>query len=225
MFEWNENNVSGDKKIGSWRSTNISTDTRNIKKGDLFVALKGRNFDGHNFLSEAFAKGAVAAIVSEGEYKNFPLVVVKDTLKALQNMASYYIRNVLINTKVIAVTGSVGKTTTKDMLYWVLSQCGVSHANNGNLNNNVGLPLTILKAPQNCEYLILEMGMSKSGEIKELSKISNPDIAVITNVEHAHTANFFSLLDIARAKLEVLHGMKNDGILVLNRDHQYYNYL
>lgn len=231
MFKWNTNNIidaTGGRDVNgcNWiHSSNISTDTRSIKKGDLFIALKGKNFDGHNFLHEAFLKGAVAAIVSEGKYKSFPLMIVQDTLKALHDMASYYIRNVLIDAKVIAVTGSVGKTTTKDMLHTVLSQYGVSHASEGNLNNNIGLPLTILKAPKNCQYLILEMGMNKAGEIKELSKISNPNIAVITNIEPAHTENFSSLFDVAQAKLEILYGMKNDGTLVLSRDNKYYDYL
>ncbi|WP_425386119.1 UDP-N-acetylmuramoyl-tripeptide--D-alanyl-D-alanine ligase [Wolbachia endosymbiont (group A) of Barypeithes pellucidus] len=231
MFKWSTNNIidaTGGRDVNgcNWiHSSNISTDTRSIKKGDLFIALKGKNFDGHNFLHEAFLKGAVAAIVSEGKYKNFPLVIVQDTLKALHDMASYYIRNVLVDAKVIAITGSVGKTTTRDMLHTVLSQYGVSHANEGNLNNNIGLPLTILKAPKNCQYLILEMGMNKAGEIKELSKISNPNIAVITNIEPAHTENFSSLFDVAQAKLEILYGMKNNGTLILNRDNKYYDYL
>lgn len=232
MFKWNANNIidaTGGRKVGScdWvHSLNISTDTRSIKKGDVFIALKGKNFDGHGFLHEAFSKGAAAAVViSEGKYGNLPLIVVQDTLKALHDMASYYIRNVLVSAKVIAITGSVGKTTTKDMLHTVLSQYGVSHVNEGNLNNDIGLPLTILKAPENCQYLILEMGMNKAGEIKELSKISNPDIAIITNVEPAHVENFPSLLDIAQAKLEILYGMKNNGTLVLNRDNKYYDYL
>ncbi len=231
MFKWNTNNIidaTGGRDVNgcNWiHSSNISTDTRSIKKGDLFIALKGKNFDGHNFLHEAFLKGAVAAIVSEGKYKNFPLIIVQDTLKALHGMASYYIRNVLVDAKVIAITGSVGKTTTKDMLHTVLSQYGVSHANEGNLNNNIGLPLTILKAPKNCQYLILEMGMNKAGEIKELSKISNPNIVVITNIEPAHTENFSSLFDVAQAKLEILYGMKNNGTLVLSRDNKYYDYL
>ncbi len=231
MFEWNINNIidaTGGTDVNgcNWiHSSNISTDTRSVKKGDLFIALKGKNFDGHNFLHEAFLKGAAAAIVSEGKYKNFPLIIVQDTLKALHGMASYYIRNVLVDAKVIAITGSVGKTTTKDMLHTVLSQYGVSHANEGNLNNNIGLPLTILKAPKNCQYLILEMGMNKVGEIKELSKISNPNIAVITNIEPAHTENFSSLFDVAQAKLEILYGTKNNGTLVLNRDNKYYDYL
>lgn len=231
MFEWNINNIidaAGGTDVNgcNWiHSSNISTDTRSVKKGDLFIALKGKNFDGHNFLHEAFLKGAAAAIVSEGKYKNFPLIIVQDTLKALHGMASYYIRNVLVDAKVIAITGSVGKTTTKDMLHTVLSQYGVSHANEGNLNNNIGLPLTILKAPKNCQYLILEMGMNKVGEIKELSKISNPNIAVITNIEPAHTENFSSLFDVAQAKLEILYGTKNNGTLVLNRDNKYYDYL
>ncbi|WP_353281525.1 UDP-N-acetylmuramoyl-tripeptide--D-alanyl-D-alanine ligase [Wolbachia endosymbiont (group A) of Andrena trimmerana] len=231
MFKWNTNNIidaTGGRGVNgcNWtHSSNISTDTRSIKKGDLFIALKGKNFDGHNFLHEAFLKGAAAAIVSEGKYKNFPLIIVQDTLKALHDMASYYIRNILVDAKIIAITGSVGKTTTKDMLHTVLSQYGVSHANKGNLNNNIGLPLTILKAPKNCQYLILEMGMNKAGEIKELSKISNPNIAVITNIEPAHTENFSSLFDVAQAKLEILYGMKSNGTLVLNRDNKYYDYL
>ncbi|WP_353278066.1 UDP-N-acetylmuramoyl-tripeptide--D-alanyl-D-alanine ligase [Wolbachia endosymbiont (group A) of Agelastica alni] len=231
MFKWSTNNIidaTGGTDVNGYNwihSSNISTDTRSIKKGDLFIALKGKNFDGHNFLHEAFLKGAVTAIVSEGKYKDFPLIIVQDTLKALHDMASYYIRNVLVDAKVIAITGSVGKTTTKDMLHTVLSQYGVSHANEGNLNNNIGLPLTILKAPKNCQYLILEMGMNKVGEIKELSKISNPNIAVITNIEPAHTENFSSLFDVAQAKLEILYGTKNNGTLVLNRDNKYYDYL
>lgn len=231
MFKWNANNIicaNGGRKVGScnWvHSSNISTDTRSIKKGDVFIALKGKNFDGHVFLHEAFLKGAVAAVVSEGKYRNLPLIVVQDTLKALHDMASYYIRNVLVNAKVIAITGSVGKTTTKDMLHTVLSQYGVPHVNEGNLNNNIGLPLTVLKGPESCQYLILEVGMNKACEIKELSKISNPNIAVITNVEPAHVENFSLLLDIAQAKLEILYGMKNNGTLVLNRDNKYYDYL
>ncbi len=228
MFEWNTNNIidaTGGRGKSGCHNLNISTDTRNIKKGDLFIALKGKNFDGHDFLHEAFLKGAAAAVVSEDKYRNLPVIVVQDTLKALHDMASYYIRNVLVNAEVIAITGSVGKTTTKDMLHTVLSQYGVSHVNDGNLNNNIGLPLTILKAPENCLYLILEMGMNKAGEIKELSKISNPNIAVITNIEPVHVENFSSLFDIAQAKLEILYGVKNNGTLILNKDNKYYDYL
>ncbi|WCR53775.1 MAG: UDP-N-acetylmuramoyl-tripeptide--D-alanyl-D-alanine ligase [Wolbachia endosymbiont of Ctenocephalides orientis wCori] len=218
MFKWSVNDIidaTGGRKMGNcnWtHSPNISIDTRNIKKGDIFIAIKGQNFDGHDFLHEAFSKGAVVAIVSKNKYehKEYPLIVTNNTLEALHNLASYYIKNALVNAKIIAITGSVGKTTTKDMLYAVLSQHGISHTNEGNLNNNIGLPLTILKAPINCQYLILEMGMNKAGEIKELSEISNPDIAVITNIEPAHAENFSSTLDIAKAKLEVLHGMKNN---------------
>ena len=228
MFLWNEKHVfdaTGGKIIGEWYSANISIDTRQIKKGDLFIAIKGKNFDGHNFLYEAFKKGAVAAIVNDEGCKDFPLIVVDDTLKALQNMAAYYIKHILVNTKVISITGSIGKTTTKDMLHTVLSQYGISYSTIGNFNNHIGLPLTVLGAPQSCEYLILEMGMSRSGEIRELSKISTPDIAVITNIEHAHTANFSSLIDIAQAKLEILHGMKSNGVLILNKDSKCYEYL
>ncbi len=231
MFKWNASNIidatnGREESSCNWmHSSNISIDTRSIKKGDIFIALKGKNFDGHDFLHDAFLKGATVAIVSENKYKNFPLIIVQDTFKALHDMASYYVRNVLANAKIIAITGSIGKTTTKDMLHIVLSQYGVSYVTEGNLNNNIGLPLTVLRAPENCQYLILEMAMNKVGEIKKLSKISNPDIAIITNVEPAHVENFSSLFDIAQAKLEVLHGMKTKGTLVLNKDNKYYNYL
>ncbi|XP_065203006.1 UDP-N-acetylmuramoyl-tripeptide--D-alanyl-D-alanine ligase-like [Planococcus citri] len=227
-FQWNEKHAeiaTNGTKTGNWSSTRISIDSKNIKKGDLFVALKGRHFDGHDFLNEAFAKGAVAAIVSEPKNTNYPLVIVEDTLQALQHMASFCIKHILLDTKIIAVTGSVGKTTTKDMLHSTLSQFGVSHTNRGNFNNHIGLPLTILSAPRNCQYLVLEMGMSEKGEIQRLSDISKPDIAVITNIEHAHSANFHSLFDIARAKLEILYGIKPNGTIILNKDNQYYDYL
>lgn len=231
MFKWSINNIikaTGGKEIGdcNWKhGPNVSIDTRSIKKGDLFIAIKGQNFDGHDFLHEAFSKGAVAAIVSRCKYREYPLIITKDTLKALHDMVTYYVKNALIDVKIIAITGSVGKTTTKDMLHAVLSQCGISHTNEGNLNNYIGLPLTVLKTPINCQYLILEMGMNRPGEIKELSEISNPDIAVITNIESAHAENFPSILDIAKAKLEVLYGMKNNSTLILNRDNDYYDYL
>ncbi|QKX00951.1 UDP-N-acetylmuramoyl-tripeptide--D-alanyl-D-alanine ligase [Wolbachia endosymbiont of Dipetalonema caudispina] len=231
MFKWNISNIinaTNGKKEGNCNriySSNISIDTRSIKKGDIFIALKGKNFDGHDFLHEAFSKGATLAIVNRNKYRSFPLILVQDTSKALCDIASYYIKNVLTKTKVIAITGSIGKTTTKDMLYTVLSQYGVSHANEGNLNNNVGLPLTVLKAPENCQYLILEMGMNKVDEIKELSKISNPDIAIITNIEPNHIENFSSIFDIAQAKLEILYGMKTKSTLILNKDNKYYDYL
>ncbi|CAG5057242.1 unnamed protein product [Parnassius apollo] len=111
------------------------------------------------------------------------------------------------------------------MLHTVLSQYGLSHANKGNLNINIGLPLKILNAPKNCQYLILEMGMNKADEIKDLPKISNPNIAVITNIKPAHTEKFSSLFDVAQAKLEILYGIKSNGTLFLNRDNKYYDYL
>ncbi|OEY86508.1 UDP-N-acetylmuramoylalanyl-D-glutamate--2,6-diaminopimelate ligase [Wolbachia pipientis] len=226
MFQWNEThlyNATNGKTIGSWSSSSVSTDTRNIKRGDLFIAIKGTNFDGHDFVHEAFAKGAAAAVVSRENIKVFPMVVVTDTLKALHNMASYYIKH--LQAIVIAITGSVGKTTTKDMLYTVLSKCGISYANIGNFNNHIGLPLTILSTPANCEYLILEMGTSNKGEIAKLSKISNPNIAVITNIGYAHIANFPDVYALAQAKLEILHGIASNGILLLNHDDRYYDYL
>ncbi|QXK91867.1 UDP-N-acetylmuramoyl-tripeptide--D-alanyl-D-alanine ligase [Neoehrlichia mikurensis] len=230
MFYWDSQNIVniiGGKAIGNkWICYGkISIDTRTLNSGDIFVAIKGKNFDGHDFIDEAFRKGAVAAIVDYRYtiYTNYSLIVVHNVLNALQSMASFYLK--YLNAKVIAITGSIGKTTMKCMLQQVLSHYGNVYSDKGNFNNHIGMPLCALNAPYNSKFVILEMGMSNFGEIALLSKIASPDVSIITHITPAHLASFSSLEDIAVAKSEIFYHMKDNGIVILNYDNSYYNKL
>ena len=204
------------------------TDTRNIKENDVYVAIKGENFDGNDFYIDALDKGASICILEksvdvEDTYKNKTILVVENSIKALQELARYKISK--FNGKVIAVTGSVGKTSTKDMIYSVVSTKYNTLRNIGNKNNHLGLPLTIL-SHTNEEVMILEMGMNNFKEISLLTNIAKPDIAVITNIGTAHIGNLGSRENILKAKLEIIEGLKKDGKLIINNDndmlHNYY---
>ena len=200
--------------------TGVSQDSRTTQPNELFVPLNiGYRFDGHDFVQDAFAKGAAASLWQQDRPhppKDRPLIIVPDTLKALHNMARAYRQQ--LSVKVIGVTGSNGKTTTKDMLTSILSKWGKVHYTEGNLNNHVGLPMTILEADEDAEWMVLEMGMSGRGEIELLSKIANPDAAVITNIGEAHLLQLGSRLEIAKAKLEIIAGMKSNGVLIYPGD-------
>lgn len=193
----------------------VSTDTRTLQKGEVYFALKGKNYNGHEFISVAEKKGASAVVCSE-EIKNcsIPILKVDDTLKALQKLASYY-RNKL-KIKVIAVTGSNGKTTTKNMIATVLSHKYKVFFTDRNFNNEIGLPKSILDIDETYDCAVLEMGMNNFGEISLLSKIAKPDIAVITNIGKAHIGNLGSQENILSAKLEILDGLKSSGTIILN---------
>lgn len=199
---------------------NVSTDSRSIKHGDIFVPLTGERFDGHSFIFVAQENGAAAAFWQESvpipDNLQLPLIIVDDTLLALQSLAKYY-RN-KINPKVIGVTGSNGKTTTKDLISSILTTSYKVHKTKGNLNNHIGVPLTILSMPDDTETLIVEMGMSNTGEIELLSEIAQPDIAVITNIGESHLEYLGTREKIAEAKLEILKGLKQDGTIILNGD-------
>ncbi|MBM7540476.1 UDP-N-acetylmuramoyl-tripeptide--D-alanyl-D-alanine ligase [Amphibacillus cookii] len=200
----------------------VGTDTRNDLASLLFVPLKGPAFDGHDYLKEAIEKGAVAALWQRNKPRpagipdQFPLIIVNDTLQALQELALAYRK--WINPKVIAITGSNGKTTTKDIMASICNQCYQIHFTKGNLNNHIGVPLTILSMPVETEVLILEMGMNHFGEIERLSNIAIPDIAVITNIGESHIENLGSREGIAQAKLEITSGLKKDGLLIYDGD-------
>ncbi|MCX5749098.1 MAG: UDP-N-acetylmuramoyl-tripeptide--D-alanyl-D-alanine ligase [Candidatus Saganbacteria bacterium] len=204
--------------------TGISTDTRTIKKGSLFIALIGDTHDGHNFINEAFRKGASAAIVSRPVNK-IPrgkiTIKVFDALKALQDIAHFH-RN-KFKAKIIAVTGSSGKTTTKDMISSVLSQAGTTLKTKENLNNEIGVPLTLLMLAKKHRFAVIEMGMQGLGEIGFLSKITSPDIAVITNTGKAHLGKLKTRKNIAKAKAEVLGYLSKTGRAILNRDDDYFD--
>lgn len=200
----------------------VTTDSRNESAQSLFIPIAGENFDGHEYIKEAFNNGAVAALWNKEKELpaflpiDFPVFFVEDTLKALQQLASAY--RDMINPIVIGITGSNGKTTTKDMMAAVTKAAFKTHYTKGNLNNHIGLPLTILSMPNDTEVLILEMGMNHFGEIESLSKIAKPDYAVITNIGESHIEYLGSREGITKAKLEITKGMKGNSKLLIDGD-------
>ena len=201
------------------RLNGVSTDTRTIAPGDLFVALVGPNFDGHNFLPQAIAKGATGGLLSHKIETALPHVRVVDTRLALGQFAAFWRRQFKI--PVVAVTGSNGKTTVKEMIGSILAQTGPVCVTRGNLNNDIGLPLTLLRLRKQDRSAVIEMGMNHRGEIDYLSKLTEPTVAVITNAAEAHLAGLGSLEQVARAKGEIFSGLAPDGLAVLNADDPY----
>ncbi len=199
-------------------------DTREIKKGDIFISIKPESgTDGTKYIIEAFEKGATGCLteyeLSEEiiqKYKEKTIIKVKDTIKAIQKLAEY--KRSLYDIPVIGITGSVGKTTTKEMIGVVLSQKYKTAKNRGNYNNHIGVPLTILEWEDDIEVAIVEMGMNHLGEISELTNIAKPTIAAITNVGTAHIGLLGSRENILKAKLEILEGLPEDGTVVINND-------
>lgn len=197
----------------------ICTDTRSIEKGNLFIPLIGENFNGHKFIDQAIDNGASSALWNKDEALpdiDFPFILVEDTLKAMQNLAHSYLEEV--SPKVIGITGSNGKTSTKDILASLLKTQYKTHKTRANLNNGIGLPLTILAMDEDTEMLVLEMGMDNFGQIKLLTKIAPPDAAVITNIGTAHLEGLKTAENIARAKLEILAGLKVDKLFLYYGD-------
>ena len=197
---------------------NITSDTRNISPNCIFFALKGPNFNGNNFVSEALNKGASYAVIddesAEIKHKTF---LVEDVLTTLQDLANYH-RN-QFNIPVIGITGTNGKTTTKELLGEVLNAKYTTLVTEGNLNNHIGVPLTLLKLRSNHEMAVIEMGASKIGDIKELVEIANPNYGIITNIGKAHLEGFGSADNIRKTKLELYDYIKtNDGTLIYNCD-------
>ena len=194
----------------------FSQDSRQMKNGGMYIPLKGERFDGHNFIESAFQTGA-QAIISEKDvkYEDKIVIKVKDTYQALKDMASYLRNHRPV--KVVGVTGSVGKTSTRDMVYSVVKQKYKTLKTEGNYNNEIGLPLTILRYHDE-EILVLEMGMNHLQEMSRLSMIARPDIACITNVGTAHIGELGSRENILKAKLEITDGMKEGSPLIINQD-------
>ena len=201
----------------------FSKDTRLVKENDVYVGLKGESFDGNMLYEQALEKGAKVCILQDidindevkTKYIDRAIVIVKDTVKALQQLAAY--KRSLYNIPVIAVTGSVGKTSVKDIIYHVVKSQYKTLATVGNLNNHLGVPLTILGLDDH-KALVVEMGMNHSGEIHLLSNIAKPTISVITNIGTAHIGNLGSREGILNAKLEILDGLKENGVLIINKD-------
>lgn len=197
----------------------VSTDTRTIKSGELFIALKGNNFDGHNFIKDAFRKGAVAVIAKKGFKQRMAdgiVIRVNDTLKALGDIAKFWRSK--FNVKVVDITGSNGKTTTKELIAGVLSQKFNVLATEGNLNNLIGVPQMIFKLSDEHEFAVFELGTSRFGEIARLSEITAPSIGVITCIAPAHIEFFKSLQGVLREKIQLGRYLKDDGLLIYNGD-------
>ncbi|MBP1992798.1 UDP-N-acetylmuramoyl-tripeptide--D-alanyl-D-alanine ligase [Paenibacillus eucommiae] len=197
----------------------VSTDTRTIQAGNLFIPLIGDHYDGHAYASEAHSLGA-AAVLWQADRPNppegMPLILVGNTLKALQQLAQAYRRE--LDVRIIGITGSNGKTTTKDLVASVLSTRYQVHKTKGNLNNHIGLPLTLLQLAESTEFAVLEMGMSGRGEIALLSELAEPEAVIITMIGEAHMLQLGSREEIARAKTEIMSGLQPGGVLIYNGD-------
>lgn len=209
---------------GDWPANGVSIDSRTLAAGDLFIALHGPNHDGHDHVAAALAAGAAGALVAripEGIAASDPrLVKVADTMAALVALARA--ARARSSAKIVAVTGSVGKTSTKEALRLALSAQGKTSASKGNLNNAIGTPLSLARMPANCAYGIFEAGMNHSGELSVLAELLRPHVAVITNVEPVHIEQFESVEAIADAKAELLTGIVPGGAAVLPRDNRHY---
>jgi len=193
----------------------VSSDTRDLPKGCLFVALKGDRFDGHDFVEKAIAAGAVAA-VTERQIGTLPCLVVEDTGRALLDIGAFYRQK--FSPILVGITGSVGKTTTKEMVACVLASQYETLKTQGNLNNEIGMPKTLIRLETQHEAAVIEMGMSHFGEISRLSRAARPTIGVITNIGYSHIENLKTQEGILQAKLEILDGMEEDAPLVVNGD-------
>lgn len=200
--------------------TSVSTDSRTIKAGDCFFAIPGDNFDGHDYVTDAFAKGAVCAVISKdideeksaGKY----LLKVEDTIKALGGLAREYRRRA--GYKVVAITGSAGKTSTRQIIYHTLSNRFQVYQSPKSFNNQIGLPLTLLGAGSDVQIVIAELGSNHPGEISYLTRIAEPDIAVVTNVHPAHLEGFGDLQTIIQEKSSISEGLRPEGVLIINAD-------
>ncbi len=216
--------VKGDK---NFQIRSISIDSRSIKKGDLFIAIKGENFDGHDFIGNAIKNGASGIILSSlsPDTQNSVSVIIKvgDTLKALQDLAKYYRGK--FDIPIVGITGSNGKTTVKDMTESILSQKLRITGTIGNYNNQVGVPLTVFRLSKDSEVGIFETGISSYTEMENLGEIICPDIAVITNINIAHMQYFKTVKNLVNAKAKLLDFVPKEGVAILNADDKYFSFL
>jgi len=209
--------ATGGKATAGFEATGVSIDTRTLKPGEVYLALKGDSLDGHDYVGAAFKAGASGAIVREGfATSGGPLIAVADTMKALESLGQA--GRARAKAKIIAVTGSAGKTGTKEMLATVLSAAGKTHASKKSFNNHWGVPLSLANLPPDAAFGVFEMGMNHAGEIEKLAAQVKPHIAIITTIEPVHIENFANIEGIADAKAEIFSGMAANGIAILNLD-------
>ncbi len=218
--------AAGGASAANWAATGVSIDSRTLAAGDLFVALRGPSHDGHDFVAAAFARGAAAAMVDR-EIPGLPvaaaLLRVDDTLAALAALGDF--ARTRSDARIVAVTGSVGKTGTKEALRLALGACAPAFASAGSLNNHWGVPLSLARMPPGVAYGVFELGMNHPGEIAALSRLARPHVALITTVEPVHLGFFHSLEALADAKAEIFLGLEPGGAAVLNRDNPQYRRL
>ncbi|MDZ7712518.1 MAG: UDP-N-acetylmuramoylalanyl-D-glutamyl-2,6-diaminopimelate--D-alanyl-D-alanine ligase [Rhodovibrio sp.] len=215
--------ATGGAATGDWTATGVSIDTRTLAPGDLFVALRGPSFDGHRFAADALAKGAAAAMIDHAP-DDLPAdagtLRVEDTQQGLEALGAA--GRARTRARVLAITGSVGKTGTKEALRHALSQQGKTHASAASFNNHWGVPLSLARLPRDAAFAVFELGMNHAGEISGLVRQVRPHAALITTVAPAHLGNFESEEGIADAKAEILEGIVDGGTAVLNRDNRHF---
>ncbi|NIA68621.1 UDP-N-acetylmuramoylalanyl-D-glutamyl-2,6-diaminopimelate--D-alanyl-D-alanine ligase [Pelagibius litoralis] len=218
--------ATGGRITGDWQASGVSIDSRSLEAGDLFVALKGPSFDGHDYAGKAIKAGAAAALVhrrADGIDESDPLIIVDDSFAALWRLGTAARER--SQARLIAVTGSVGKTGTKEALRLCLEPQGITAASVGSFNNHWGVPLSLARMQRDAAYGIFELGMNHAGEISELTALVRPHVAIITNIEPAHLGNFDSIAGIADAKAEIFEGMDANGCAILNRDNAFFHHL
>jgi UDP-N-acetylmuramoyl-tripeptide--D-alanyl-D-alanine ligase len=224
-LSWIAEKVEGSlntKSVEELQIKGVSTDTRTLEPGDLFIALVGPNHDAHEHLFKALEKGAAAVIVNRLVDCPLPLIVVDDTKTALGKLGAAVKQEV--NPKTVGITGSSGKTTVKEMVASILSVKGKVLFTKGNFNNDIGVPLTLLRLEKHHEYAVIEMGANHLGEIAYTTNLVKPDVATIVNAAASHLEGFGSLFGVARAKSEIFKGLGTTGTAILNRDSQFYSF-
>lgn len=197
----------------------LSLDTRSINPNNLFIAIRGERFDGHDFIELAKQHGAAAAMVDHAIDTDLPLVLVQDTKKALGELAQQHRRQFSI--PIIALTGSCGKTTSKEMIRSILAEAGPVLTNFKNYNNDIGVPLTLLNLTDRHRYAVIEMGANHPGEIAYLTQITQPNVSLVTNIGPAHLQGFGSMTGVARAKSEIFSGLTKEGVAIINADDKF----
>ena len=212
------NKILKNKKF--YKINGLALDSRDVIKENLFLAYQGKNNDGNNFITKAFKRGASFIVSTKNKYKK--TIKVKNVLNFLYRFAKLKRENCYA--KIIAITGSAGKTSLKDMIYYLLKNFDRTHSSLRSFNNHFGVPITLSNLKQDHKYGVIEVGMSKSGEIDKLSKLIKPDLAIITNVAEAHIENFKDINEIAKAKGEIIDNIKKKGTIILNHDDKFYNY-
>lgn len=221
-LDWIADKVDGSLKGDNLPVASVSTDTRKIVSGDLFIALSGPNFDGHRFVEKAIEKGAAAAIVERYLDLDIPQIRVADTKMALGKLGAAV--KAEINPLTVGITGSCGKTTVKEMVASILSSRGNVLATEGNFNNDIGVPLTLLRLEKNHDFAVVEMGANHLGEIAYTCSLVKPNVTTIVNAAASHLEGFGSLLGVARAKGEIFKCLSEDGLAILNKDSQFYDF-